>query len=250
MQTVARITSILSELRQHPEGIGVIEISENTKLPASSVHRILQSLLSHELVWQDPKSRQYGPGMGLLELGWPLLRSSSTQRWRQTAHYLLANLSLQRTAQVFLGVFVQDTVVIVEATVPSRDGRLPITIPCMDRIPVHCGSSAKAILAYLPNQTVRRIITRCNFLPYTMYTLANQQELLAHLHNVREQRYATCMEEFSHDSYAISVPILDANGYAFASVGVGPLRSRPNVEAEQQIVRELQSIAAVVSQDV
>jgi DNA-binding IclR family transcriptional regulator len=247
MQTISRTISILSQLQNKPEGIGVVQIADETYLPASSVHRILQSLLKHDLVWQDPDSRLYSPGLKLLEMGWAILGEGNNQRWRQYAHWLLANLSLRLEEQVFLGMLIHETVVIVESIAPSEDGKTPIAIPCMDQSPVHCGSSAKVILAYLPNQMLRRIVTHCSFRPYTMYTLADRQELMNHLHTVRERGYATCLEEFSHDSYALSVPLLDINGQAFASVGVGPLHSRLDTDAELDLVSQLRRIAVMIS---
>lgn len=247
MQSIHRMVSVLSAMQYHPNGIGVIDLAEELELPASSLHRLLQSLKREQLVWQNPINRKYKLGVGLLELGWPLLQQSTRQGWRLDAHRMLAELSITVQLQVFLGLLVQDTVVIVEAIYPSQEDLTPISVPCMDRIPVHCGSTAKAILAFLPNQDLRRIVTHCNFRPYTMYTLASQRELLDHLSLVNERGYAMCNEEFEHGKAAIAVPVLDEKGTAFASLGTGPISSDVPEAYQHSLVRKLQHIARRVS---
>jgi IclR family KDG regulon transcriptional repressor len=246
MQTVSRLTRVLSELQAHPEGIGVLALAERIDLPASSLHRLLQSLCEERLVWQDLESRRYSLGVRLLELGWPILNQPVHINWRKNAHILLSDLSLSINHQVFLGLLVQDAVLIVETIHPSAVRSTPVSIPSLTNIPLHCGSTAKAILAFLPNHDAERIVHHCTFRPYTMHTLATKQELLDHLDQVRQQGYALCNEEFEHGALAISVPVLDQEGRAFASLGVGPLSPKAASKSRRSLVGQLKSIASTV----
>ena len=246
MQTINRLTRVLAELQAHPQGIGVLALAERIDLPASSLHRLLQALCEERLVWQDPGSRHYYLGIRLLELGWPLLDQPVQQDWRKNAHILLSELSLSTNHQVFLGLLVQDDVLIVETILPSAVRTTPISIPSLTKIPLHCGSTAKAILAFLPSHDAERIVHRCTFRPYTMHTLASKQELLEHLDLVRRQGYALCNEEFEHGALAISVPVLDQQGQAFASLGVGPLPPNAAGTSRRRLIGELKNIATVV----
>src|SRR5579859_5691040 len=109
MQSTTRSLSILSTLAKHSEGVGVSELAAEVGLPASSLHRALRSLLGHEWVWQDPTTRKYSLGVGLLELSSPLIEKG-LKRLHEHAHLLLVNLSRQTRSHTFLSVLMQDKV--------------------------------------------------------------------------------------------------------------------------------------------
>jgi IclR family KDG regulon transcriptional repressor len=249
MQSVKRIASVLTSLGSEPRGVGVVDLSEQVNLPQSSLHRLLQSLCEVGLTWQDPTTKKYSLGIRLLEFGGPLLESVLNQKWRLHAHSALQELSIEFRKPFFLGVLVQNEVVVIESILPPSSNQTAVSIACVDHVPIHCGSSSKAILAFLPERDVKRIINHCTFRPYTMYTLATQQDLIKHLDEVRYKGFAMCNEEFSHGAYALSVPILDNFGCAFASLGLGPVPSYPNKIFMDTIISSLEETAKLIGKD-
>jgi DNA-binding IclR family transcriptional regulator len=67
MRSVTRTLTILAALGQYPQGIGVTELAKLVGLPASTLHRALQALAQHNIVWQNPATRDYSLGIGLLD---------------------------------------------------------------------------------------------------------------------------------------------------------------------------------------
>lgn len=59
---------------------GVVEIAEQVGLHKSSVSRMLSTLEAEELVEQDPISRKYRLGLGLLQVAGPLLAGMDVRR--------------------------------------------------------------------------------------------------------------------------------------------------------------------------
>lgn len=242
VRTITRMVSVLSVLGKYPDGIGVIELSEKVDIPASSLHRALRSLLHHGLVWQDPTTRDYSLGLGLLDLSISLLKNS-TGRFCQSAYTLLTDLVERTREAAFLAMLTQDAVLHIESAIPAGERRVQIISSEVGRVPLHCGASAKAILAYLPSQPLERLIGRCDFRPYTSNTNPGPVYLLHDLATVRKQGYALCDEEFKIGITAIAVPIFNSQGWPFASLGVcGPSPSLKG-ETRRKVAGYLQETA-------
>lgn len=235
--------SILSILSRYPAGASVTEIAKAVGLPPSSMHRALRAMVEHNVVWQDPRSRKYSLGMRLLELGAAVRQATAEAGLLRRADPRLTELSEHIQEEVFLAVLARDTVVIVEAVLSVQQPHMLIKIPCADLSPLHCGSSAKAILAFLPRQDLSRIVERCNFRPFTMYTLYSPDDLLDELQHVRDHGYAVCDQEYTIGISAVAVPVLDRQGRPFASLGVKASASRLSGDFRSQVVDDLKAIA-------
>jgi IclR family KDG regulon transcriptional repressor len=242
MQSTTRSLTILTTLARHPEGVGVSELAAEVDLPASSLHRALRSLLSHEWVWQDPDTRRYSLGVGLLELSSPLIEIG-LKRLHQQAHGLLADLSQRAHADSFLSVLMQDKVLSLESVVRADNCRVEVTIYSGQRVPLHCGASAKAILAYMPSPHLSRMIERYSFRPYTMNTIFSIDEFLGNLALVRDEGYALCNQEYQVGVTAIAVPLFDLDGIPFASFGVCAASQRFDGKFRKVVTKYLQESA-------
>lgn len=242
MRSVNRLLSILSVLGQYPDGIGVVDLAKAVGLPASSLHRGLRALVHHELVWQHPTTRRYSLGLGLLQMSLPAL-DHSIGSLRQDAQSLLAELTERTREQVFLSVLAQDRVMGVESALATAERHVRVISSDARPVPFHCGASAKAILAFLPPRNREQFIGRCNFRPYTMYTLLSPEDLLQHLDMVRNQGYAMCDQEFEIGVTALAVPVLDRDGRAYASLGVCAPSPRLAGNLRRRAARFLQDAA-------
>ena len=68
IQVIERMTRLLEVLAQHPEPLGLKQISQYTRLHPSTAHRILAVMVDHRLVDRiEPGT--YRLGVRLLELG-------------------------------------------------------------------------------------------------------------------------------------------------------------------------------------
>jgi DNA-binding IclR family transcriptional regulator len=181
--------------------------------------------------------------MGLLDLSLPLLESSLLGALPRRALSVLADLSDRVQAQTYLSVLAQDDVVGVESAQPANGRRLNIVSYEARRIPLHCGAAAKAILAFQPSQYTNRMIQRCNFQPFTMYTIASPAELFTQLETVYRTGYALCKEEFELGVTALAVPIFDGAGRAVASLGVCAPTQRLEGPSCVAVARNLQKSA-------
>jgi DNA-binding IclR family transcriptional regulator len=86
----------------------------------------------------------------------------------------------------------------------------------------HCISSGKALLAYLPQQRLERILARG--LPrFTEKTIVDPTLLREEMKRVRQQGYAVAQEELEIGLSAVAAPIWNHEGEVVAAVSVsGP----------------------------
>ena len=59
VQVLERAFDILETLAASPSGVGISDIAGITRLPISTVHRLLQVLKKRGYAAQDPESRKY-----------------------------------------------------------------------------------------------------------------------------------------------------------------------------------------------
>lgn len=87
---------------------------------------------------------------------------------------------------------------------------------------LHQIAAGKAILAFLPEDRVERIVDRHGLPAQTEHTITDRDELLATLEEVRERGYAFNMEESLTGVHAVGAPIR-VDGTVFGSLSVvGP----------------------------
>jgi len=91
-----------------------------------------------------------------------------------------------------------------------------------DRLPLHCSSSGKVLLAHAEESDVAAVLEQG--LPrYTEHTITDPVALRAELTRVRQQGYAVDFEEYQLGANAVAVPVLNAGDTVVAALVVlGP----------------------------
>ncbi|MBB2480318.1 IclR family transcriptional regulator [Bacillus sp. APMAM] len=71
MQSLDRAMGIIKVLTSYKENrfLSITELAKECNLPVSSIHRLLQAMMKHEMIQQDPESKLYGLGNAWLEYG-------------------------------------------------------------------------------------------------------------------------------------------------------------------------------------
>jgi IclR family acetate operon transcriptional repressor len=88
------------------------------------------------------------------------------------------------------------------------------------RLPLHCTSIGKAILAHLPDSEIDEIIAARGLERRTPNTLTDPARLRADLARVRDVGYAMDDEENETTIRCLGAPVLDAKGYPVGAVSV------------------------------
>ncbi|MFY0542606.1 IclR family transcriptional regulator [Brevibacillus sp. H7] len=219
VQSVDRALIILDMLKEQNDGLGITELANRMDIAKSTVHRLLTSLKNQGYVRQDPISERYLLGLKLIELGSIVTQSLEI---RKIANPFMNSL-VQETGETSHLVVLEDGEVVYIEKIES-----PYTIRMYSligkRAPVHCTGVGKAMIAYLPEEQVRKIVAQRGLKKFTENTITSLDDLLVHMKEIREKGYSLDREEHEAGIHCVAAPILNHNGEAVAGLSVsGPL---------------------------
>lgn len=217
VQSLDRAASLLWLFTIEEPELGVTEIAARTSMHKSTVSRLLASLAANGLVTQNPENRRYHLGTGLLELAGRVLSSFNIQ---QLARPYMVELATACDETVNLGILERDEVVNI-ARIPSAH-TIRYTGWIGRRNMLHCTSSGKAALAYMPEDDRARFLA--GDLPRrTESTITDPVILRAQIEVIRQVGYSEAYEEWEVGVTGVAAPILDRAGGLVAVISIsGP----------------------------
>jgi DNA-binding IclR family transcriptional regulator len=244
IQSIDRAAAILEALASGPRRLGVSELADRLGLARPTVHGLLQTLQGHGFVEQDPLSDKYQLGAGLLQLGYSYLDLNEL-RSRSVAH--ADRLAARVVEAVRVGVEHGPSVVVIHhAFRPDATMQIP---EVGQQLPLHATALGKAMLAFMPNQTLDDLTSEPlpKLTKHTHTAAVLRRELAA----VRDQGVATERNEAVLGESSLAAPIFDSAGAIAGAIGVagdterimprGPAKGMTAavIEAARGISREL-----------
>lgn len=234
IQVVVRALDVLGSISEAPRGRSLQELNAELGIPLASLHRILASLQQTHHVSRSAVSRRYFPG-------------PATRRLRQYNGTIGARLveppapvlvaSQQSGETVFLAEMIGDTPICVALAEAVHALRLFVHIGQV--MPLHAAASSRAILAYQPQEDVRKLLSETHLTGYTPDTPRTVMAVLEHLSEVRERGYDICQNELDENVWAISAPIISGDGVVRSSVTLAAAGSRMTEESARRRAVEI-----------
>jgi len=222
---VDRVVLILSIFeRSSCEALTAGQISVCSGIPRSSVHRILQQLVSAR--WLKRHEDGYALGLRMFEIGSLVAhRSRITSAARPFIHELA-----QRSGQVVhLAVLDQQDVVYLDKVAAAcadracADRAFADALPSRvgGRFPAHCTAVGKALLAYSPPATVSEYLAT-GLRRRTAASLATPAALEAAVASIRNSGYATDQDEAAPGVACVAAPVRNFDEVIAAVSVCGP----------------------------
>jgi DNA-binding IclR family transcriptional regulator len=203
---------ILSCFDPKHSALTLTEISELTKLPISTCHRIIGTLEEGGFLSKG-SDRKYRVGTKL----WTIAQHAPlSERLRESALPTLARLYEETGENVTLAVLDRGQALYVDRLVGERS--IPTISRAGGHLPLHTTGVGKVLLAYQPQKAIEQYISRPLPKP-TPQSITNPEALLADLAEVRARGYSITREEMTKGSGSIAVPIM-RKGKCIAAVGV------------------------------
>lgn len=217
IQSVQRAAAILRALGDEADELGVGELSRRLDLHKSTVSRLLSTLEREGLVERVEPGDKYRLGFEFARLAGRVPHFGDVRR---AALSLLHELAASSNETVHLAVRDGDQVINVEQI--SSTHLVRDTNWVGRRTPFHCVANGKALLAFLPEKEVKRLLAG-RLKPFTPRTITNKAALWAELARVRKRGYAEARGEIEEGLNAVAAPVFDAEGRVVAAVSVsGP----------------------------
>jgi IclR family KDG regulon transcriptional repressor len=248
IRAVERALDVLSCFSHQTPELSMTQIAEQVGINKSTVHRLLATLEKNRFVERDLATGLYRPGIRLIQMAYLTLEHNDLRR---LAAPLLRQLCDLQRENVNLSVL--DDVDVVYVDVIESAQRVKLAASSGQRLPAFCTASGKAILAFMPEENVKRILER-GMPKYTQRTLVTSKEIFNDFSQTREWGFAISDQEFEDGINAIAAPIFNANNQPIASVSVaGPayrLSRERMVEIGPQVVATANNIAQEVERTV
>lgn len=231
--------------------MGVSELARLLGLGKSTVHLLLSTLTDEGLVEVLPGSRLYRLGLGTFELGAAAVDSMG-YGLRLTPP--MERLLQESNEAISLAVLHGDSVIFVQRFESSHI--LRTSIRPGTRMPLHASASGKVFLAAMPESEIDRLFPEEILPPSADKTIRTKRELKAELARVRQQGYATNVDEWVNGIAALATPVRDRTGRVVAALSIaGPtVRFDPSqwvcrlLEATEEISRLLGNVVEVRGQ--
>lgn len=200
--------------RDHAEW-GVREVAAQLKMAKSSTHDLMASLAKLGFLNKTEENR-YRLGWRLVTLSETLL---ATTELRKEAHPVMEDLATQYQETIHLAVLDDTQAVYVD----KLEGRQAVRVELTSlgaRLYAHCSALGKVLLAYSPEQEVKRIIQIAGLPRFTENTITDQEELLQNLIKIRKQGFAYDMEEILPDLCCVAAPIHNYTDQVIAAISM------------------------------
>jgi DNA-binding IclR family transcriptional regulator len=231
---------ILFLLSGEHSSMTVEEIGSFIHMPIPSVYRFIATLRENGLVERDAETGKYSLGLKLLELEASIHRKLDLETISAPFLKELAQKSGETVQLTILNDKRGICVLVEESTSTLR------MAPEKGRsLPLHAGASAQVIMAFLPEETQKRICKK-PLERFTPETIVNSADLAKRLKIIRRQGFAETSGEVYIGSVGIAAPILDNHQKVIASIAVSGPEQRM-VEKREIIRKEIVDVTNKIS---
>ena len=244
VHAVEKAIALLDCFWREKRPMTLTELSRMTGWPKSTVHNLLASMMDSAVVEQSPADGKYRLGLHLFEYGCAI-----SEHWNvvKLARPHLNALVARTGESVYLASLNVDTLLIVDSAEPNNVFRVASTVGT--RLPLHCTSQGKAILAYEDPANVRRLLKRAGMKSYTMHTIKSVEEYISQLQQIRQTGVATEYEEYHNGMCAFASPVFNHQGACVSAVGIVCFlhSGDPNSAVSNEMIQALKNTAEAIS---
>ncbi|MFY2617593.1 IclR family transcriptional regulator [Achromobacter xylosoxidans] len=233
-QSIFRVLRILKYVGAAPaRGVGLTDVARDLGLTPPTAHRMLSALLQEGFLALNPKLKTYSLGRESYILG---LAAESRHGIKAIAESAVLRLAQSTGDTSFLSVRSGHEAVCVD----RKTGDFPIKILTLEvghRRPLGVGAGSLALLAFLPNDDIERVLARydASAAPDLPSTAMLREDIAA----ARKNGYALNPGRIIPDMLGVGVPVYDREQHVVAALSVAAIRSRLSGARLQEVVGAL-----------
>lgn len=235
--------AVLEAITAQSQPIGLPDLSARLGLPRQTVHRVLIQLEEAGLIVRDPNRDRFSVGPRLSNLA---LNALTTHNQSAPIRAILQSLvdDVEETCNV--GVLDGPNFVYLERI--ECHWSLRVHLQAGSRVPAHCTSGGKTMLAFLDGRVRERLLRTIELKPYTDTTITRIEDLEAELAAVRERGYALNNQEYTIGIVGTAVPIADRQGRVLAALAVHGPAPRLSLDRAISFVPRLKEAADLMAE--
>jgi len=213
IEALARGLEVLALFSKENPRLSLSDIVEKSGLSKATAYRILSTLEATGYLIRDGSTKRYYPSMQVLSLGFTAINNLNI---RQVARSHLQELAQNQDLTTSLGILDGLWVIYIDR-VRNRE-IFGVLLGLGDRIPAHCSSMGKVMLAHLDPDIIEARLHDAQLKPCTPRSIQTVHEFKVELEKVREQGFAINDAELYSGLRAIAAPIFNNQGDVVAAV--------------------------------
>jgi IclR family transcriptional regulator, acetate operon repressor len=222
-QSLTRALTLLEAIARSHGGLPLTELAQTVGLPPSTAHRLLTTLEQESFVYFDAVASIWQIGVQAFVVGNAFVRTRDVLMMAKPHMHRLMEDSGE-TVNLYVA---DEGEAVCIGQVECRQVMRAIARPG-GRVKMHCSGAGKAILAWLAERDVGKVLERHGLPRATERTLATPKSLKADLEQVRHRGYAVDDEEHAVGLRCVAAPILNEHGAPLAGLSVsGPTARIP-----------------------
>ena len=240
---IDRALGLLEILAQSHHGLTLSEIAGQMGIPRSSAHTILLGLERRQWLRRNGKTRRYLFGPKLFSLANRALGGTSL---REAGAPLLRMLMQETGLAVHMAILEEEQAVLIEQAAPPH-AQLHTWVG--KRMELHCTALGKVLLAWLPEEEARPILSHRALSRHNENTKSSPRRLMEELRETRKRGYAVDDEEAEIGYRCLGAPVFGADGSVAAAISVsGSVSQLHFVNAAPVAARLCETAGAITKQ--
>ena len=236
-QVIARAATIFNVLETEPGGMTIAQLAKQTGLPRTTVHRLVSSLESQQLLSFRQGEVRLGPALARLA-------AAAHTDIVPLARPAMETLNRRTRETVDLSIFRGTHAISVSQIISDRE--LRVVSPVGTAFPCHCTAHGKALLSLFPDE---KILSLTGNPPErrTGQTLKTPEAVLQNIQLCRDRQYALDNEEHAEGVCGLGMVLKTGLTEQYAlSLAVPVARFMPNLpellSAIRQCKAEIESV--------
>lgn len=218
VQSLDRAMRVLHQISAS-DGVTLTELASLTAQSPATIYRILITLQAHQMVEINPDGQLWHIGPGTFRAGSAFLRRTNVV---ERARGPMQDLMRATGETANLGIEQADEVLFL-SQVETHEA-IRAFFPPGTRSPMHVSGIGKALLAWLDDAYVSRLVARKGLAGFTPASITTEQALMADRAATRARGYALDNEERAPGMRCIAAPIFNAHAEPIAGLSVsGPV---------------------------
>ena len=241
-QSVVKAVALIGCFVRNNDGLTLTELARSTGMNMSTAYRMLQTLTLTGVLRRNHGEERYFVGPLLLTLA----GSTFSHSGYRTVQDILTGLAEETEESVSFGI--RDTNCVAVLLTASSPQQLRFEHKTGDRLPIHCSSMGKALLAF-DNSPLPETVASLGYLQRrTSKTIVHTESLIRELGEVRGRGYAICDEELFNGVKSVAVVCARDREPARAAIGVQGPAGRMTPERIERFVEAANGAASLISQ--
>ncbi|SEM73939.1 transcriptional regulator, IclR family [Loktanella fryxellensis] len=242
--TVGKALDVLDQVAGFGRPVRFSDVLAASAYPKPTLYRLLQTLVSQNMLAYDPDHQTYAPGARLVRL--------AHAAWAQSSLVQVASPHLVRLSQA-----TQETVHLAQLDhaqvlyLAKRNAARPVEMFSQaGKVgPAYCTGVGKAMLACLPDAEAEAIIAQQSFHRFQPGTLTTPAALRRELAEIRGRGYAFDREEHEAGIICIAAPILTPAGRVLGAVSVTSTTARTDLDGLAGIAPQVCAAARAIASE-